>query len=230
MLASKKYPQQQFTNQFEAQSNIEIDTEDEKFKRPDPVDKEIWLDPKKYIMSKTCQKGVIEYGNEYFVEISGYKESELVGRPHNMIRHPDMPKIVFKLMWDRLENRKNIYALVKNLAKSGRYYWVLTDFDVKVDKATNETVGYFAYRRAAPKNAVKQIEKVYAKLIEIEKERGMDGSEKYLLGFLEERGQTYDQFIDEITKNNGFVKLWFKAMKKFFSSQKHERRDQASLS
>jgi PAS domain S-box-containing protein len=225
MLATRKYADSEFQNS----NNTEPSTTRERFERPDPINKEIELAPKRYIMSKTDPKGIIEYGNEYFVEISGYKESELIGRPHNIIRHPDMPKIVFKLMWDRLENRKNIYALVKNLAKSGRYYWVMTDFDVKINKSTNETVSYFAYRRAAPKHAVKQIEKVYAKLIEIEKERGMAGSEKYLLGFLEERGQTYDQYIDEITKNNSFVKLWFKAMKKFFSAQNHDRRDQDGL-
>ncbi len=219
MLASRKYAEPKFTNPFEADEK----EENEKITRPEPINKEIEIDPKRYIMSKTDAKGVIEYGNEYFVEISGYKECEIVGQPHNIIRHPDMPKIIFKLMWDRLENRKNIYALVKNLAKSGRYYWVMTDFDIKIDKATNETIGYFAYRRTAPKQAVKQIEKLYAKLVEIEKERGMAGSEKYLMGFLEERGQTYDQYIDEITKNNGFMKLWFKAMKKFFSSTPNQR-------
>jgi len=225
MLATRKYVNDEFVNQT-IYKNIPA----EKITKPDPIDKEIELDPKRYIMSKTDPRGIIEYGNEYFVEISGYKESELIGRPHNMIRHPDMPKIIFKLMWDRLENRKNIYAIVKNLAKSGRHYWVMTDFDLKINKSTNEVVGYFAYRRAAPKHAIKQAEKLYAKLVEIEKERGMEGSEKYLLGFLEERGQTYDQFIDDITKNNGLVKLWFKAMKKFFSVQTaHKRRDQDGL-
>ncbi len=219
MLAKRKYADVEYINPFESD---EMD-ESEKLSRPDPINKEIEIDSKRYIMSKTDPKGIIEYGNEYFVEISGYKESELVGKPHNIIRHPDMPKAVFKLMWDRLDSRKNVFALVKNLAKSGRYYWVLTDFDVKINKATNETLGYFAYRRAAPKHAVKKIEKIYAKLLEIEKESGVNGSEKYLMGFLEERGQTYDQFIDEITQNSGLVKLWFKAMKKFFSSKESKR-------
>jgi hypothetical protein len=211
MLVSQKFPPTQ-ENPFEVQES--------KIKRPTPVDKEIELDPKRYIMSKTDAKGIIEYGNEYFVEISGYKESELVGKPHNIIRHPDMPKVVFKLMWDRIQQQKNIFALVKNLSKSGRYYWVLTDFDVKVNKATNEILGYFAYRRAAPKHAVKEIEKLYAKLVEIEKEQGMEGSEKYLQGYLEENGTTYDKYIDEITQNKGIMKLWFATMKKFFSKEK----------
>jgi PAS domain S-box-containing protein len=217
MLARKK--QDELTSDY----NNPFEPRDKKITRPEPIDKEIEIDPKRYIVSKTDQKGIIQYGNEYFVEISGYKESELVGKPHNIIRHPDMPKAIFKLMWDRLDARKNVIALVKNLSKSGRYYWVMTDFDIKVNKATNETLGYFAYRRAAPKHAVKRIEKLYAKLVEIEKESGVKGSESYLVGYLEERGQTYDEYIDEITKNRGMLKLWFKAMKKFFASKEEKR-------
>ena len=105
-----------------------------------PESQEIKLDPKKYILSKTDTKGIIEYGNEYFVEISGYSEEELIGKPHNIIRHPDMPKIVFKLLWQRIKNREDITAVVKNLAKDGRYYWVMTEFDIKVDKITDGVV------------------------------------------------------------------------------------------
>ncbi len=221
MLAKKKYESTETTLPFELLSKVATEKRD-----ITPLDEEIVLDPKKYIVSKTDTKGIIEYGNEYFVAISGYKESELVGKPHNIIRHPDMPKVIFKLMWDRLESRRNIFALVKNLSKDGRYYWVMTDFDVKINHATNETLGYFAYRKAAPKKAVEKIEKIYAKLIEIEKVSGLKGSEHYFQGYLEERGQTYDEFINELTENKGLLKLWFKAMKKFFATKEshHDRR------
>jgi len=181
---------------------------------------EITLDPKKYILSKTDTKGVIEYGNEYFVEISGYSEEELIGKPHNIIRHPDMPKIVFKLLWQRIKNKEDITAIVKNRAKDGRYYWVMTEFDIKVDKVTDEITGYFAYRRAAPRKAIEAVIPLYKKLIDIEKVSGMDGSGKYLTALLESKNMTYDQFINEITgKNSGLMKLWFTAMKKFFSGK-----------
>ena len=75
-------------------------------KHPEPIDRQIRLNPKKYIVSKTDPKGILEYGNDYFVEISGYSESELIGKPHNIIRHPDMPKAVFKMMWDRINEGK----------------------------------------------------------------------------------------------------------------------------
>ena len=178
---------------------------------------EIVLDPKKYILSKTDAKGVIEYGNEYFVEISGYKEEELIGKPHNIVRHPDMPKIIFKFLWQRLQNDENIIAVVKNRSKDGRFYWVMTDFEIKKDPVTNQIISYFAYRKAAPKKAVEAIEPLYKKLCDIEKVSGMDGSYKYLVALLEAQGKTYDQFIDEITGRNGIMKMWFAAMKKFFS-------------
>ena len=185
--------------------------------RPEPIDHEIKLSPKRYIVSKTDPKGVIEYGNDYFVEISGYTEAELIGQPHSIIRHPDMPKIVFKMMWERIKKKENIMAVVKNLAKDGSYYWVVTEFESKSDPITNEIISYTAFRKAAPKKAVEAIEPIYKKLIEIEAAGGMEASEKYLRGFLEEKNVTYDELIDQITENKGLFKLFFTAMKKLFS-------------
>ena len=186
-------------------------------KKVTPLDEEIILDPKKYILSKTDTKGIIEYGNDYFVEISGYEEEELVGKNHNIIRHPDMPKVVFQLLWKRISNRENIIAVVKNMAKDGRYYWVVTDFEIKIDKVTNEITGYFAYRTAAPRKAIETMEPLYKKLLSIEKNSGIDGSGKYLNALLETENKTYDQFINEVTgKNSTMMRLLFAAMKKFF--------------
>ncbi len=186
-------------------------------KRPLPKDNEIKLSNKRYIVSKTDPKGIIEYGNDYFVEISGYTEEELLGQPHSIIRHPDMPKIVFKMMWDRIKRNENIMAVVKNLAKDGSYYWVVTEFEAKVDPITNEIISYTAFRKAAPQKAVETIAPIYKKLLEIEEKGGMQASEKYLRGFLEEKNVTYDEFINEIVENKGVFKFFFNAMKKIFS-------------
>ncbi len=215
MIAVKKRPQ-------EEREEVALEAKEEKkvnkSGKPTPIDEEIVLNPKKYILSKTDPKGIIEYGNDYFVEISGYTEDELIGKNHNIVRHPDMPKIVFKLLWKRIQNRENITAVVKNLAKDGRYYWVVTDFEIKTDKVTNEIVGYFAYRTAAPRKAIEVMEPLYQKLTNIEKRSGMEGSEKYLLALLESRGQSYDDFINEVAgKNSTFMKMIFAAMKKFFN-------------
>ncbi len=186
-------------------------------KHPEPIDREIKLNPKRYIVSKTDPKGIIEYGNDYFVEISGYKETELIGAPHSIVRHPDMPKIVFKMMWDRINRTQNIMAVVKNMAKDGSYYWVVTEFEPKVDPLTNEIISHTAFRRAAPRKAVETMAPIYRKLIEIEQEGGMEASEKYLRGFLEENRITYDEFIDKLVGNTGLFKMFFTLMKKLFS-------------
>ena len=186
-------------------------------KRPLPKDNEIKLSKKRYIVSKTDPKGIIEYGNDYFVEISGYSEAELIGQPHSIIRHPDMPKIVFKMMWDRIQKGENIMAIVKNLAKDGSYYWVVTEFEAKKDPITNEIISYTAFRKAAPKKAVEAIEPIYKKLLEIEKEGGMEASERYLRGYFEEQGVTYDEMINNLIGNKGLFKVFFTLMKKLFS-------------
>ncbi len=170
-----------------------------KFERPTPIDQEIKLDPSKIIMSKTNAKGVIEYANDYFMQICGYDEHELMGRPHSVIRHPDMPRIVFKLLWDRLDKGENIHALVKNLAKDGSYYWVLTSFETKFDKE-GEVVSHYSRRKAAPPEAVQHIEKLYRSLLAIEKSQGMDVAGKYLLGLFEEKNTSFDAFMLQLLR------------------------------
>ena len=164
--------------------------------RPIPKENEIQLNPYKTIMSKTDKKGIIEYANDYFMEISGYKEWELMGQPHNILRHPDMPKIVFKLLWDRLNMAKPIYAIVKNLAKDGSYYWVIADFKTKIDNDGNIT--HYARRKAVPDAVKDNINKIYKNILEIEKSAGLEASEAYFNGLLEDAGLTYDQFIYNI--------------------------------
>lgn len=166
-------------------------------KRPDPINEEVILRSDKTIMSKTNSKGIIEYANDYFVEISGYKESELIGQAHNVIRHPDMPKVIFKWLWQHLEAKKNIHALVKNLTKEGKYYWVITTFEVKSD-AKGNVISFFARRKAPPIKAVKIIDDLYRKILAIEKTSGIEVSEKYLNGFLEEKNMTYNEYITEV--------------------------------
>ena len=184
---------------------------------PEPTNNEIKLSTKRYIVSKTDAKGIIEYGNDYFMEISGYSEEELIGKPHSIVRHPDMPKIAFKLMWDRIKQGKNFMAVVKNLAKNGDHYWVVTDFEPKVDPLTNEIVSHTAFRKAAPQKAIEAIEPIYAKLLELEKEGGMEASQAYLIEYLELGNMTYDEFVDEAVGNNGLFKMFFSVMKKMFS-------------
>jgi len=156
--------------------------------KPTPKDEEILLDPKRYIVSETDAKGKITYVNDYFMEVSGYTEEELIGKPHSIVRHPDMPKVVFKLLWETISKGKNINAVVKNLAKDGRYYWIFTEFEIRKNTDTGEIIGYHASRKTISKHVIEIIADLYAKLLEIEKSDGVDASEKYLISFLKEKG------------------------------------------
>ena len=168
--------------------------------RPIPKDEEIKLNPYKTIMSKTNQKGIIEYANDYFMEISGYKEWELMGQPHNILRHPDMPKVVFKILWEHLNMAKPTIAIVKNLAKDGSYYWVIADFKTKIDKDGHIT--HYARRKAVPENVKQKIQKIYNDILEIEKSAGLEASEAYFNGLLEDAELSYEQFILNLLELN----------------------------
>ncbi len=128
-----------------------------------------------------------------------------------------MPKIAFKMMWDRINQAQNFIAVVKNLAKDGSYYWVVTEFEPKVDPITNEIISHTAFRKAAPQKAIDIIEPIYKKMLTIEEHGGMEASEKYLRGFLEDNNTTYDEFINKTVGNSGLFKIFFTAMKKLFS-------------
>lgn len=171
---------------------------DTRITRPTPSDREVDWNKNKVLLSKTDTKGTILYANEDFIDVSGYDEFELIGQAHNVIRHPDMPKVIFKFLWDSIKSSKNIHAIIKNMSKTGRYYWVITDFKIIAD-SNGEIVGYFGTRKSVPEDiVVKFIEPLYKKLLHIEEASGMLASEEYLIGFLEERKKTYMEYIDHL--------------------------------
>lgn len=162
------------------------------------IDKEVSWDKTQVIMSKTNAFGIIEYANEIFIDVCGYEDYELMGQPHNIVRHPDMPKVIFKVLWENLKAGKNFHAVVKNLAKSGRYYWVITDFEIAKDE-NGVIVNYFGRRQAVPQEVIAlHIEPLYKKLLQIESASGVEFSEKYLIGFLEEKKRSYVEYIKEL--------------------------------
>ena len=170
--------------------------------KPTPINEEIKLDPKRYIVSETDEKGKITFCNDYFMEVSGYTKEELIGQPHSIVRHPDMPKVVFKLLWETISQGKNINAVVKNLAKDGRYYWIFTEFEIRKDADSGKIIGYHASRKAISKHVIEVIADLYAKLLEIEKREGVEASQKYLVEFLKEKGDNieFSNIMEEIHK------------------------------
>ena len=151
------------------------------------------------IVSKTDPKGRILYANDVFWRIAGYSESELLGQPHSIVRHPDMPRCVFKLLWDTLEQGNEIFAYVKNMAKNGAYYWVFAHVTPSFD-SNGKIVGYHSNRRLPKPEAIAKVEPLYRQLLaeeERHKDRkaGMMAGFQMLVGLLKEQGIEYDEFV-----------------------------------
>lgn len=151
------------------------------------------------IVSKTDPKGLLTYVNRLFVEISGYTEPELIGQPHNMIRHPDMPRSVFRLLWERIASGQEIFAYVVNLSADGGHYWVLAHVTPTFG-AKGAIVGYHSSRRTASAPALDRVKPLYAALVAEEQRHAstpeaITASTALLHRRLEESGLTYDQFV-----------------------------------
>jgi len=114
----------------------------------EPTNTEIFFEEDDIIVSKTDLKGRITYANQTFCRIAGYSEAELLGQPHSIIRHPDMPRAVFKLLWDTLVEGREIFAYVKNMAKNGIYYWVFAHVTPSYDDNRNVIVFHSSTSRA----------------------------------------------------------------------------------
>jgi len=168
---------------------IEPSMTNSKIRRPHPVDEEIKFKFEELFFSTTDAIGNILTGNDVFVKISQYSRDELIGSPHNIIRHPDMPKIVFKVLWDYIQAGKPVAAYVKNLAKDGRYYWVLAAvFPIPE--------GYLSIRLKPSTAFFGLMPDVYAALMKAEQEGGTDASLKLLLEVLQSKGfKSYDAFF-----------------------------------
>ncbi len=152
-----------------------------------------------FLVSKTDTKGKITYCNLPFTKVVGAKEKDLLGKPHNIVRHPDMPKIVFKYLWEYIKNKREIFAYVKNMSFDGGYYWVYANVTASVDDNDN-IIGYYSVRRKANPKALDIIIPLYEKLLSLEKSGGMEASEKYLKEVLQERGESYDKFTNNIQR------------------------------
>ncbi|KIM11537.1 MAG: hypothetical protein KU37_04860 [Sulfuricurvum sp. PC08-66] len=146
------------------------------------------------LVTKTDLKGRITYANREFLDIVGLSEAQMIGQPHNLIRHPDMPKVVFYYLWEFLQKGVEINAYVKNLCANGAYYWVMANvtpsFDLK-----GSIIGYHSARRNPEAKALEKVKELYTKLLEAEKSGGLAQSRQLMQKLLEEKGMHYDEFI-----------------------------------
>lgn len=151
------------------------------------------------IVSKTDVKGKITYANEVFLRVAGYTEDEVLGKPHNIIRHPDMPRCVFKLLWDTIEAGKEIFAYVINRCKNGDHYWVFAHVTPTFDDHGN-IVGYHSNRRVPDRTVLSTIKGLYKTLLEEEQKHKnpkdqMAASFPIVLDFLKSKDMSYEELI-----------------------------------
>ncbi len=156
--------------------------------------KELFFNDDEFIVSKTDLTGRITYGNDLFITMSGYREKELLGLPHNILRHPDMPKLIFKLLWEHVQNGKEIFAYVKNRTKNDNFYWVFAHVTPSYS-GDGKIIGYHSVRRKPSPQALKVITELYQTLLDCERRSGIGESQKILDNHLLQAGESYDEFI-----------------------------------
>ena len=157
------------------------------------------VQPDDFLVSKTDIKGRITYANPSFIKITGYTEQELLGQPHNIVRHPDMPKIIFKLLWEEVSNKKEIFAYVKNMSKNGGFYWVFANITASLNNQDN-VVGFYSIRRKPNTKALAIITPFYDKLLSLESRGGIDSSRTYFEEFLKDKGVNYDELSNNLQR------------------------------
>jgi len=135
---------------------------DGKSRRVLVVDHEVPFPDGKLIVSRTDSQGIITHANQAFIDMSGYTRDELIGEPHYILRHPDMPAAAFKDLWDTLGRGEKWHGYVKNLRKDGAYYWVYATAIPNIRE--NQVVGYTSVRRKPSRTRINACIELYARM------------------------------------------------------------------
>lgn len=160
---------------------------------------ERFFDEDEIIVSKTDLRGRITYANDLFLRIADYSEAEVLGQPHSLIRHPDMPRAVFKLLWDELGAEREIFAYVVNRCKNGDHYWVLAHVTPTFD-SNGKVTSYHSNRRVPDRSAVQTMSELYKELRAEElrhkdRHQGLNASYELLVAILGKTKVSYPEFI-----------------------------------
>lgn len=165
-----------------------------------PTNVEVFFREEDMIVSKTDLKGRLTYVNREFCRIANYSEAELLGKPHSIIRHPEMPRAVFKLLWDSILDGREVFAYVKNMTKGGNHYWVFAHVTPSYDES-GQIVGYHSNRRVPDRDALNtMIVPLYSEMLR-EESRHSNGKQalgagfEYLTGWLKSKGKPYDELM-----------------------------------
>ena len=154
------------------------------------------------IVSKTNPKGIITYANRTFLEVSLYSEEELLGQAQSIVRHPDMPRCIFKLLWDAIQEGNEIFAYIKNMAKNGDHYWVFAHVTPTFNSA-KQIIGYHSNRRKPDRNQIQAADVLYRKWKQEEDKhtdwkKGMAAACVLVQQAVAEKNMEYDEFVFSI--------------------------------
>ena len=160
------------------------------------------------LVSKTDTAGKITYANRVFLRVAGFLESEILGQPHNIIRHPEMPRSVFQLLWERIEAGHEIFAYVINRAKNGDHYWVHAHVTPTFDPQ-GSIIGYHSMRRKPDRKAVVAASDLYSILLAEEAKhenvkQAMAAGRALVEQTLQQAGMSYDEFVFSLS-NEGVL-------------------------
>lgn len=163
-----------------------------------PTRHEVFLGPEEVIVSKTDLTGRITYANRIFMRLADFSENDLLGKQHNIVRHPDMPRGAFKLLWDTLRQNREFFGFVKNMTANGDFYWVFANVTPDVD-ARGQCIGYFSVRRRPSTQAISVIQPIYEEMLAVESRAGAANAPAASVDFLQRKlkslNTTYDRFI-----------------------------------
>lgn len=161
---------------------------------------ERFFDDDDLIVSKTDLKGHITYCNPLFLKLADYAEKELLHQPHSIIRHPDMPRSIFKRLWETVESGKEIFAYVVNRSRNGDHYWVNAHVTPSFD-SNGQIIGYHSNRRTPVRSILEEkVMPLYASILKEEQKHddrkaGMQAGYAMLESILKDHGVGYDEFV-----------------------------------
>ena len=174
-----------------------------------PTGAERTFGDEEFIVSKTDDKGRITYANSAFLRVCMYSEADLLGQPHSLVRHPDMPRTIFKVLWETIQSGQEIFAYINNLAADGAHYWVLAHVTPSRTSA-GAPAGYHSNRRSPGRGAVRDVDTLYRRLHAEESKHSrpvdaMSASRLLLDNELASVSMTYDEFVWHLIAHDGLV-------------------------
>jgi aerotaxis receptor len=171
-----------------------------------PTQQEILLSPDEVIVSKTDLSGRITYGNRAFMRIANLSAEQTLGKQHNIVRHPDMPRGTFKLLWDTLKQEHEFFGFVKNITADGHFYWVFANITPDRD-ADGKLIGYFSVRRKPRKEAIDTMQAIYGEMLAVESRAGAANAPAASVDFLQAKlkglGTSYERFVLSLNEGSG---------------------------